>query len=160
MVDHVTESENYKMASVWRHEWLIIMKCKPTIFLMIVINHGNFHVNWIKKTYEKCPLKIRKKERRINKLELNLSLKDKLGDTPSEERHWRKIPDHGLWCQYHLHHWIKYLKVLKVWISDIICIVKMTSYDLVLIIRNYCLVIVYLHTEFGRIWTIGYWDIK
>ena len=35
---------------------------------------------------EKMPFEIQE-EGKKNKLELNLSLKDKLGDTPSEERH-------------------------------------------------------------------------
>ena len=38
--------------------------------------------------------------------------------------------------------------------------IKMTSHDLVLFIRNDCLVMMYLQTKFRRIRISGYWNIK
>ena len=53
-----------------------------------------------------------------------------------------------------------YLQINTFWTLVLICIIKMTSYDLVLFIWNDCLVMMYLQTKFGRIRISGYWDIK
>ena len=52
------------------------------------------------------------------------------------------------------------LTLESIWNLALICIMKMTSYDLGFIIRNDSLVISYLHKKFGRIWTCGCWDMK
>ena len=70
----------------------------------------------------------------------------------------------------HLDKWMRYkakeniytvkLALEYIWILALICIIKMTSYDIGLIIRHDRLVMIYLHTKFGRIWTNGCWVMK
>ena len=51
MNDHVTKSENHKMAPTWRHAWVISMKMVCGNQLHDIINdHGNFHVDWMMRT--------------------------------------------------------------------------------------------------------------
>ena len=147
---------------------------------MNFIDHGNFHDDWIIKTYRSALDKIWKKYRRINKLELNLSLWQvrwyAIRDTQTLilrtinytqltlKLSANKIGTHlDKWMRYKAKENILYtlkLALEYIWILALICIIKMTSYDIGLIIRNDRLVMIYLHTKFGRIWTNGCWVMK
>ena len=70
---------------------------------------------------------------------------------------WIKVNHDTIPFKRHLH---LQINTLKLWIIDLICIVKMTSYDLGLILRNDSLIINYLHRKFGRIWTSACWDTE
>ena len=152
------------------------------IQLHINVNqHENFLDNWIIKTDRSGSNKFRKKERRIkkkNKLELNLSLWQvrwyAIRDT--QKLILRTINYTQLTLKLsankigtHLDKWMRYkakeniytvkLALEYIWILALICIIKMTSYDIGLI-RNDRLVMIYLHTQFGRNWTNGCWVMK
>ena len=67
ITNHVTKSQNHKMAPTWRHAWMISIKIVWIQLHDMINDHGNFHVDWIMITYKNALHKIWKKERRINK---------------------------------------------------------------------------------------------
>ena len=115
-----------------------------------------------------------------NKLELNLSLRQvrwyAIRATQTQIRRTINYTQLTLKLSAnktgtHLDKWLRYktkenviftfkLALESIWILALIYIMKMTSYDIELIIRNDCLVMIYLHTKFRRNWTSGCWDMK